>query len=102
MHLDPAHLHEIQRILTFWAPGVPAFAYGSRVHGRNLKPLSDVDICLKGETPVSEKLRWQLRDAFDISDLPMRVDLVDWHDLSPEFQARIAGDLEEISPQQAA
>lgn len=97
MHVEPGHLREIERILSFWAPGIPAYAYGSRVHGRNIKPLSDLDICLKAEMPVPDKVRWQVRDAFEISDLPMRVDVVDWHELSAEFRDKIAPDLTPIA-----
>lgn len=97
MHLDPAELREVQRILAFWAPDVPVFAYGSRIHGRNLKPMSDLDLCLRAPAPVPDKVRWKLRDAFDISDLPMRVDITDWHDLSDEFRASIEPDLTLVS-----
>lgn len=96
MHLDGPHLQEVKRILAFWAPGIPAFAYGSRIHGRNLKPLSDLDLCLKDVRPVPDKVIWQVRDAFDISDLPMRVDVVDWHNLSEEFRDAIGPDLTRV------
>lgn len=97
MHLEAQHLREVRRILSFWATGIPAFAYGSRVHGRNLKPRSDLDLCLKGPAAVPDKVMWQVRDAFEISDLPMRVDVVDWHRLSTEFQTHIALDLTPLS-----
>lgn len=90
---DPAQLREVQRIIAFWAPEIDAYAFGSRVHGRALKPTSDLDICLRGSAPVDAKILRQVRDAFEISDLPMRVDVVDWHALSVEFQAAIAADL---------
>lgn len=98
MRIDPAYLHEVQRILAFWAPGVPAYAFGSRVHGHALKPTSDLDICLGGAEPLKPKVLRQVRDAFEISDLPIRVDVVDWHDLSPEFREVIGPDLEVIQP----
>jgi uncharacterized protein len=96
MRIDPAYLHEVQRILAFWAPGIPAYAFGSRVHGHALKPTSDLDICLRGTEVVSPKILRQVRDAFEISDLPIRVDVVDWHDISQEFQNVIEADLELI------
>ena len=82
LHLKPAELLEVRRILAFWAPGVPTFAFGSRATGHNLKETSDLDLCFKDINPASDKVRAKTRDAFDISDLPMRVDWVDWHDLS--------------------
>jgi uncharacterized protein len=98
MHLDPGHLREVRRILSFWAPGIPVYAYGSRVHGRNLKPMSDLDLCFKATTPVTDKVMWQVRDAFDVSDLPMRVEIVDWHHLSEEFRAAILPDMTRVEP----
>jgi hypothetical protein len=39
--------------------------------------------------PLSDQLRGTLEEAFDESDLPFRVELVDAATLSPEFRARI-------------
>lgn len=93
MHLTPDDLAFVRKALAFWAPGVPAFAFGSRVHGRNLKTHSDLDICLRDAAPVPLPVIDRLRDAFSLSDLPMRVDLIDWHDLTDDFRAAIEQDL---------
>lgn len=98
MHLSNDEIREVRRIISFWAPGVPIYAFGSRVHGRNLKRYSDLDLCLKDSLPVPDSIRWKLKDAFTLSDLPMRVDIVDWNDLSPEFRKVIEPDLTPISP----
>lgn len=95
--LDPLHLATVRRILAFWAPGLPVFAFGSRAHGHHLKPTSDLDLCLKGETAVATKTLRDLKNAFEISDLPMRVDVVDWDALAPEFRNAIANDLVEVA-----
>lgn len=97
MHLSADEIREVRRIITFWAPGVPVYAFGSRVHGRNLKRYSDLDLCLKDKLPVPENIRWKLTDAFTLSDLPMRVDIVDWHELSPDFRNLIEPDLTPLS-----
>ncbi len=93
MYIEREHLDEVKRILGFWAAGVPVYAFGSRVHGRTLKRTSDLDICFRGDTPVSEKVKRQVANAFEVSDIPFRVDVVDWHDLSAEFRAAIVDDL---------
>lgn len=97
MHIATEHLEEAKRILAFWAPGLPAFAFGSRVHGRTLKRTSDLDICFKGNAPVPKKIMRQVTNAFDVSDIPFRVDIVDWHDLSQDFRANIENDLTPLS-----
>lgn len=93
LQLEPDILEEVKRILTFWAPGIPVYAYGSRVHGKNLKPTSDLDLVFKGETPTSDRTVQRVKDAFELSDIPMRVDISDWHGMSVEFKEAIAGDL---------
>ena len=93
MHIEPAHLAEARRILAFWAPGVPAYAYGSRVHGRGLKRTSDLDLCLRGQERLPVKSVQRVKDAFMLSDIPYRVEVVDWHDLPEDFRTVIERDL---------
>ena len=96
MHNEPDHLEDVQRILRFWAPGVPAFAFGSRVHGQRLKPTSDLDLCLHGDDALDEAVVRRVRNAFEVSDIPFKVDVIDWWAISDEFRQAIAGDLVSI------
>ena len=59
--------------------------FGSRVSGTN-QQFSDIDICLKGEKLLDKALISDLRALCSESDLPYTVDLVDYHDLSPDFR----------------
>jgi predicted nucleotidyltransferase len=59
--------------------------FGSRVCGK-ARPSSDLDIALKGDDKIPLSTMFKLMDAFEFSDLTFRVDAVDWHRLSPEFQ----------------
>lgn len=61
--------------------------FGSRAH-RTAKPFSDLDLLVLG-APLGDQLRGVLEEAFDESDLPFRVDIVEAATLSPEFRARI-------------
>jgi hypothetical protein len=51
-----------------------------------LKRTSVLDLCVRTGEHVGEKRMRKVRDAFNISDLPFRVEVVDWHDLSEEFR----------------
>ena len=83
MHLTDEQRAEISRILDCGLPPqVQVFAFGSRVHGRNLKPFSDLDLCLKDEEPVPPTSS-ELAADFEDSLLPFKVDLVDWATISP-------------------
>lgn len=61
--------------------------FGSRAQ-RKAKPFSDLDLLVLGP-PLDDKLRGMLEEAFDESDLPFRVDIVEAAALSPEFRVRI-------------
>jgi predicted nucleotidyltransferase len=98
MRLDEDNRAELDHILARTLPaGVKVFAFGSRVHGRNLKPFSDIDLCLRGDKPVTAEVMMKIRNELEDSMLPFKVDVVDWATLSPEFRAAIAGDLEELT-----
>jgi len=87
--LAPAEFAEVKRILLAHVPGAEVRAFGSRVHGRT-KPWSDLDLVILGPAPLSATELGELREAFEESMLPMRVDLVDGHTLGPEFRALIS------------
>jgi hypothetical protein len=53
------------------------------------KPYSDLDLVIMGDTPTPLSTLGQLQEAFACSDLPWRVDVVDWANTAPEFQRHI-------------
>lgn len=68
---------EICRILTHYIPEFSVLAFGSRVTGK-ARPFSDLDLVIQTDTPLSLERMATIKDAFDESDLTIRVDLVDW------------------------
>lgn len=83
----------VKTILAQVAPGVRAHAFGSRVAGTP-KPYSDLDLALSG--PVPPALLADLREAFESSELPFRVDLVALDTVSQAFRDAIAAQLEPL------
>lgn len=78
----------VREILRQFVGAGEAFAFGSRVMGTAQKH-SDLDILIHTpEKPTFRTMR-QLREAFEDSTLPIRVDVLDWHRISPEFRAII-------------
>ena len=94
MYLPERAHQQVHDILRRHLPALyAAHVFGSRAHGRNLKEFSDLDLCVIGPSPLDSDVLLRLRAAFDESDLPFKVDIVDWHDLSAEFCLAIAPDL---------
>ncbi len=86
----------IRTILDEYFPECEVRAYGSRVLG-NAAKYSDLDISIVGSGMLDRRTLMDLRNAFDESDLPIRVDVHDWHNTSPEFQRIIEERYEVIS-----
>lgn len=86
--LPTQHLSTVKHILQQVAPGVTVFAFGSRVNGR-AKKHSDLDLGLEAQQSLDWQQMARLREAFDESDLPIRVDVVDWAACSPTFKASV-------------
>ena len=84
VHLEPRHLVMIEQMLQEFIPEARVWCFGSRVHGRGLKRFSDLDLVVRDE----EDLHAKLRDAFEASDLPIKVDLLEWNQkLRDAFEA---------------
>lgn len=83
--LAPHDRAEVARILQAQVPELEVWAFGSRVKG-TAKPYSDLDLALITAHPLSLERSGALREAFDESDLPIRVDLVDWATTSASFR----------------
>ncbi|MGB9080945.1 MAG: nucleotidyltransferase domain-containing protein [Desulfuromonadaceae bacterium] len=76
---------EVKRILAQYVPEHAVWAFGSRVSGP-AKTYSDLDIVIITDQPLSLERMATIRDAFDESDLPIRVDVVDWAATSASFR----------------
>lgn len=85
--ISPEQLAIVQGILKAHLPkGTLAWAFGSRVTW-TAKPFSDLDIALEGTAPLPPDVLIDLEEAFEASDLPWKVDLIDLNAVSPEFRA---------------
>jgi type I restriction enzyme S subunit len=78
----------IQDILKNHAPECEARVFGSRYKWTS-SDYSDLDLALIEKTKLGVSRLDRIRNAFEESDLPFRVDVRDWHCLTEEFQAGI-------------
>lgn len=86
--LPEEQLETVRRILAEHVPGCEVRAFGSRTDG-TAGEYSDLDLALVGDGRLDRGALEALRDALSASDLPIAVDVVDWHAISPEFRAVI-------------
>ncbi|NLR69841.1 nucleotidyltransferase domain-containing protein [Novosphingobium sp. ERN07] len=92
LRLAPDELAQVREILSRCLPeGVSVRVFGSRASGAP-KAWSDLDLALDGREALPLSLLAILREAFDESPLPWKVDLVDYRSVSPEFAAIIDRD----------
>ncbi len=85
MDLSPDDLRTVGSILGEHAPDLEVRAFGSRV-SRTARRTSDLDLALMTREPLDIARMAQLRAAFTESDLPFRVDIVDWASTSESFR----------------
>ncbi len=94
--LAPADLEVVRSILATHLPDdVGVLAFGSRAKW-TAKEFSDLDLALKSNAKLPSHLLADLNDAFSESDLPIKVDVLDWHAVAPSFQAIIDRDGVEV------
>ena len=77
------------------------WAYGSRATGRAGR-FSDLDLAIDAGRPLSVDETARLREAFTESDLPFRVDLLDWQTVDENFRRTIALDRITLTPSAVA
>ncbi|MDE7540931.1 nucleotidyltransferase family protein [Gluconobacter sphaericus] len=87
--ITPEERAIVLRILNEIVPDRDVRAFGSRVTGK-AKPFSDLDLAIMGDEPLPLETRAQLEEAFSASDLPWKVDVLDWAQVDIDFQTIIA------------
>ncbi len=93
--LNPRHLKTVQHILAEYVPGCEVRAFGSRVKW-TAKDYSDLDLAVIGSSRLDLGEMRRLTETFEESNLPIRVDIVDWYTISEGFKKIIAAQYEVI------
>lgn len=81
----PEHLKIILDILKRFAPLYEVRAFGSRCNGK-AKKYSDLDLAIVGSEKIDLKILADIKEAFEESNLPYRVDVLDWNVISDNFR----------------
>jgi predicted nucleotidyltransferase len=85
LRIAETHLAIIKNILHLEIPDGEVRAFGSRLT-EEARPYSDLDLVIISKKKLERKTMIRLKEAFEESSLPFRVDLLDWHRLSDNFK----------------
>jgi type I restriction enzyme S subunit len=85
------HLKMVQDILHKYVPERTVWVFGSRAKWL-AKEYSDLDLCIVGNTQLKFSTIGLLAEAFEDSNLPYKVDVVDWATTSESFRKIIERD----------
>ena len=88
LDLHPDHRAEVRRILAEQVPGAKAWVFGSRVKG-TARRFSDLDLAIDAGAELDLATLAELRHAFQESDLPISVDLLDLRAVRPAIKRRV-------------
>lgn len=83
--VKPIELDIVREVLARHVPEREVRAFGSRVSGPT-KKFSDLDLAVMGESPVLSSVLADMEEDFRESDLPFKVDMVDWATTNENFR----------------
>ena len=93
------HLETIKRILAEYVGDCEVRAFGSRIVGTS-KDHSDLDVVVVAPKKIKRRTKMLLKEAFEESDLPFRVDIIDYNAVSDEFRTIIDAKYEILQKKQ--
>lgn len=90
LDLRPQHLALVRQLLQQHLPTAEVWAYGSRVNG-NGHEASDLDLVVRNPADLKQETvqLGEMREALVESNLPIRVEIVDWARVPISFHQEI-------------
>jgi type I restriction enzyme S subunit len=81
-------------LINEYIPHTKVWAYGSRVKGNN-REYSDLDLVAFTKDGQKKNV-YELRDAFEESDIPFRIDFFEWDKIPENFKSVITQNYVEL------
>lgn len=85
LDMSERQLKMVCDVLLEHIPEREVWAFGSRVNGK-ARSYSDLDLVIRGEQALPTRTMNRLVEAFQESELAIRVDVLDWSALSESFR----------------
>lgn len=95
--MRPSEWLIVREILRHHVPSLEVWAFGSRAK-HTAKPYSDLDLAIITDLPLPLDMAAGLRDAFSESELPWKVDVVDWATADEAFREIIRAERVVVQP----
>jgi predicted nucleotidyltransferase len=95
INLEDGYLSVVRLILKTHIPNQTVWLFGSRATEK-VKPHSDIDLVIINKAPLPILKRALLEDDFAESNLPYKVDLLEWATLDDNFKNIITKHYEQI------
>ena len=85
--IDLQHNHKkiVQHILKKHVPNATVWVFGSRVK-QTANNSSDLDLVIISKSKIPLQVMGSLNFDFEESDLPFKVDVLDWQNISDDFK----------------
>ncbi len=94
--ISKQHSTIVKDILSQYVPLDKCLVFGSRANG-TARASSDLDILIMNDSPLDFGVLGELLEAFAESDLPFRVDIVQWSRVSESFKECISPHLKKLA-----
>lgn len=88
LNLEQRYQDIVMDVLNSHVPDMEVWVFGSRITSR-YKPHSDLDLVLITRQPLDNRIMFALKDDLQESELPVRVDVLDWQQISESFRQLI-------------
>jgi len=88
INMEGEWLKTVCAILYRYVPDCEVRLFGSR-GTKDAKKYSDLDLAIVGKQKLPDEVLFALKEEFQESNLPFRVDVLDWHAISKNFQSVI-------------
>ena len=85
INLRPHHEEIVRRILKRHVPDETIWVFGSRVK-QTANNSSDLDLAIVSQSKTPSQVMNSLKFDFEESDLPFKVDVLDWQSISDDFK----------------
>jgi len=95
--VSPAEMEIILAIIKKHVPECDVLAFGSRFRGTH-EDTSDLDLAIVGKKKLGLSLIGHIKEDFMESDIPFKVDVLDYHSISPAFRGVVDNGHERIYP----